>query len=59
MDKKDNPLKEFGKEYFRNLLENEHPNMKYGDTLTIGIQFLNEEGKVESTVTETIKKEEL
>lgn len=55
----DNPLKEYGKEYFRNLLKNEHPNMKLGDTLTIGIQFLDKEGKVHSTNTETIKKEEL
>lgn len=59
MNKKDNPLKEFGKEYFRNLLENKYPNMKYGNTLTIGIQFLNEEGGVECRFTETIKKEEL
>ena len=55
----DNPLKEYGKEYFRNLLKNEHSNMKYEDTLTIRIQFLDEEGKVHSTVIETIKKEEL
>ena len=55
----DNPLKEYGKEYFRNLLKNEHPNMKLGDTLTIGIQFLDKEGKVHSTITETSKKEEL
>jgi hypothetical protein len=33
--------------------------MKYGNTLTIGIQFLNEEGGVECRFTETIKKEDL
>jgi hypothetical protein len=33
--------------------------MKYGDTLTIGIQFLDKKGKRFSTITETIKKEEL
>ena len=55
----DNPLKEYGKEYFRNLLKNEHPNMKLGDTLTIGIQFLDEKGKIHSTIKEIIKKEEL
>ena len=56
---KDNALKEYGKEYFKNLLKHEHPNMKLGNTLTIGIQFLNEECEVETTITETIKKEEL
>lgn len=55
----DNPLKEYGKEYFRNLLKNEHPNMKLGDTLTIRIQFLDEKGKIHSTIKEIIKKEEL
>lgn len=55
----DNPLKQYGKEYFRNLLNNEHPNMKCWDTLTIRIQFLDEKGKIHSTIKEIIKKEEL
>ena len=54
-----NNLKEYGKEYFRSLLNNEHPSMKYGDTLTIRIQFLDEKGKIHSTIKEIIKKEEL
>ena len=56
---KNNPLKEYGKEYFRNLLKNAHSNYKYGDTIFIGIQFYDEKGKIHSRFVETIKKEEL
>lgn len=56
---KDNPLKELGKEYFRNLLKEEHPNMKFGNTLIIGIQYFGKNGEIITTFTQEIKKEEL
>jgi hypothetical protein len=61
MGKQESPLKEYGKMYFKSLLEESHPNIKYGDTLTFGIQFLGEDGKVltDYTVLETIHKNEL
>lgn len=40
--KKDSSLKEYGKIYFKQLLESE--NIKYGDTLTFGVQYLDSEG---------------
>lgn len=58
---KDYPLKEYGKLYSKKLLETEHPNIKYGDKLTIGIQFLDEQGKPMTNYQhiETIHKDEL
>ena len=53
------PLKEFGKEYYRNLLNEEHLNIKFGNTLIIGIKFLDQNGEVITTFTQEIKKEEL
>jgi hypothetical protein len=54
-----NNLKEYGKEYFRSLLNNEHPSMKYGNTLIIGIQYFGKNGEIITTFTQEIKKEEL
>ena len=54
-----NPLKELGKEYFCQLLKREHPNMKMGDELKFGIQFLDKDGNVSKTIIETIHKSEL
>ena len=42
--KQNTPLKEYGKIYFKQLLESKSENIKYGDTLTFGIQFLDEKG---------------
>lgn len=55
----DSPLKEFGKDYFRQLLSQTHENMKIGDELNIGIIFYDEEGEISSKVVETIDKDEL
>lgn len=55
----DSPLKEFGKDYFRQLLSQTHENMKFGDDLNIGIIFYDDEGNVSSKVVETINREEL
>ncbi len=42
---KNSPLKEYGKIYFKQLLEQKHTGIKYGDELTFGIQFLGENGE--------------
>lgn len=52
-------LYEFGKEYFKALLANEHPNMKFGDELRFGIRFYGEDGKPMSEIIETIHKNDL
>lgn len=52
-------LKEFGKQYFKNLLQHEHQNMRYGDTLTIRISFINKNGEIEKVQQEKIHKKEL
>lgn len=56
-----NGLKEYGKVYFRNLLEKQSENIKYGDVLTFGIQFLGGDGKplTDYTFIKTIHKNEL
>jgi len=56
-----NVLKEYGKIYFKNLLENQSENIKYGDVLTFGIQFLGEDGEpsTDYIFIETIHKDEL
>lgn len=61
MKSKESPLKEYGKLYFKQILEVDHPNIKYGDTLTSGIQYLDEEGKpiTDYQHIETIHKNEL
>jgi hypothetical protein len=58
---KDTPLKEYGKKCFKQMLEEKHQNIKYGDTLTFGIQFLDEQGNVltDYNFIETIHKDEL
>jgi hypothetical protein len=58
---KDTPLKEYGKMYFKKMLEEKHQNIKYGDTLTFGIQFLDEQGNIltDYDFIETIHKDEL
>lgn len=50
---------EFGKEYFKELLAQEHPNMKFGDELRFGIRFYGEDGKPISEIAETIHKKDL
>lgn len=58
---KENTLKEFGKVYFKQLLEEEHPSIKYGDVLNIGIQYLDDKGipVSECRHLETIHKDDL
>jgi ASC-1-like (ASCH) protein len=58
---KDMSLKEYGKKCFKQMLEEKHQNIKYGDTLTFGIQFLDEQGNVltDYDFIETIHKDEL
>jgi ASC-1-like (ASCH) protein len=58
---KDTPLKEYGKKCFKQMLEEKHQNIKYGDTLTFGMQFLDEQGNVltDYDFIETIHKDEL
>lgn len=52
-------LYEFGKKYFKGLLANEHPNMKFGDELKFGIRFYGKDGKSVSEIVETIHKDDL
>jgi len=52
-------LYEFGKEYFKALLANEHPNMKIGNELSFGIRFYGEDGKPMSEIVETIDRNDL
>lgn len=55
------PLKEYGKMYFRQLLENKSGNIKYEDTLIFGIQFLGKNGEplTDHKFVEEIHKDEL
>lgn len=55
------PLKEYGKICFKQLLEEKHENIKYGNTLTFGIQFLDEQGNPmeDYRFVEIIHKDEL
>lgn len=59
--KKLSPLKECGKTYFKQLLENKSENIKYGDTLIFGIQFTGENGEplTDYIFVEEIHKDEL
>lgn len=52
-------MQELGKHYFRNLLAEEHPNLKIGDELKFGIRFYGSNGEPISEIIETIHKESL
>lgn len=54
-----NAMRNFGEEYFRNLLAEEHQSIKFGDELKFRIRFIGEDGKVVSEITETIHKKDL
>ncbi len=59
MSKNKSPLFEYGKKYFKQLLDKEPDGMKYGNELKFGIIFYDKTGQPHTVITETIKKEDL
>lgn len=56
---KENPLTEYGKEYFKALLSNEHQNLKFGDEMQFGIAFYGKDGKLITKINRTIHRNDL
>lgn len=54
----ESPLKEYGKMYFRQLLNNVPENLKMGDELHFGMIFYDADGNISHEVVEVINKEE-
>ena len=55
----ESPLRQYGKEYFRQLLNNVSENLKMGDELHFGMRFYNDDGTISHEVVEVINKSEL
>jgi hypothetical protein len=47
-------LHDIGKEYLKEIISKEHPNMKIGNDISIGIMLFDEDGKPFSSIVETI-----
>ena len=55
----EDPLKLFAKAYFSNLLQHEHPNMKWGDELNFAVRYRREDGSWYTAHSVTVTKDEL